>query len=290
MAKILLIANLNCDRVLHLDKPIHLGGRFLYEDSGRRLGGGGANTGIALVMAGHQVSLSSQVGDDQLGDWLVHQAQQKQLDCTHIKRHQQCTKELLLMVTPDGERTIIRPKRPLFELGLPEQWHEWDALYINTSAQGASSWSQSALNNTLVVAQLAKDERSRPCHVLIASATDMLGRSHLPCWQYGFQIAGNSLKYFIVTNGEHGATLFTENEQFQIAADKTHVIDATGAGDAYAAGLIHGLVSKASIFDAMKIAAAWAACAVASESSIPSSRLEQYLSKKHPISVGSTPS
>ncbi|WP_133406662.1 PfkB family carbohydrate kinase [Parashewanella tropica] len=277
MAKIFLIANLNCDRVLHLDKPIHLGGRFLYQDHGQRLGGGGSNTGISLAYAGHKVSLMSEVGKDHLGDWLINQASEHDIDCTYISRHKHQTNELILMVTPDGERTIVRPHRPTFELRLPVEWPQWDALYINTSAQGASSWCKSALNHCLVVAQLGKDERSRPCHVLIASATDMLGRSHLACWEYGKQIAGDSLKYFVVTNGEHGATVYFEKGEQRVPAFKTKVIDATGAGDAYAAGLIHGLTTNLSIIDSMKEAAHWAACAVASETSIPGQQLKDYL-------------
>ncbi|RLV60083.1 ribokinase [Parashewanella curva] len=279
MANIFLIANLNCDRVLHLDKPIHLGGRFLYQDQGQRLGGGGSNTGISLAYAGHKIALMSEVGKDHLGDWLINQVQAHKIDCSYISRHKSQTNELILMVTPDGERTIVRPNRPLFELGMPLEWKHWDALYINTSAQGASSWSKSALNHCLVVAQLGKDERSRPCHVLIASATDMLGRSHLPCWEYGKLIAGDSLKHFVVTNGEHGATVYSEQGEQRVPANKTKVIDATGAGDAYAAGLIHGLTTELSIIDSMHVAAHWAACAVASETSIPGQQLIDYLNK-----------
>ena len=277
MANILLIANLNCDRVLHLDKPIHLGGRFLYEDSGRRIGGGGANTGISLVMASHNVNLITQVGNDEIGNWLIQSAKEHNINTNYIELRDSETKELMLLVTPDGERTIIRPNRPLFELGLPPNFADTDAVYINSSAQGINSWCKIAMEHCLVVAQLGKDERKRPCHVLIASATDMLGRTHENFWDYGKNIAGESLKYFIVTNGEHGATVYSEKLQENVPAAKTDVIDSTGAGDAYAAGLIHGLVNGMNIFDSMHEAANWAACAVATDSSIPGRKLETYI-------------
>ncbi|RYV01574.1 ribokinase [Shewanella sp. OPT22] len=282
MANILLIANLNCDRVLHLDKPIHLGGRFLYEDSGRRIGGGGSNTGISLVMASHKVGLITEVGSDNTGHWLVQAAHEHGMQTDLIQHRAGDTQELLLLVTPDGERTIIRPNRPLFELGIPPKFSETDAVYVNSSAQGINSWCKIALNQCLVVAQLGKDERKRPCHVLIASATDMLGRTHGEFWEYGYSIAGSSLKYFIVTNGEHGATVYTSDMRESVRAVKTEVIDATGAGDAYAAGLIHGLVNERSIIEAMQEAANWAACAVATDSSIPGEKLERYLSDVYP--------
>ncbi|MCL1076861.1 ribokinase [Parashewanella spongiae] len=278
MAKILLVANLNCDRVLHLDKPIQLGGRFHYQDGHKRLGGGGANTGIGLAFAHHQVSLVSEVGQDPLGDWLINEATDKGIDCTFVKRRTEPTQDLMLLITPEGERTIIRPHRPTLELGIPHCWEYWDALYLNTSAQGATSWSKTALSKTLVVAQLGKDNRERPCHVLISSEADMLDRSHLNGWEFGLKIAGESLQYFIVTNGEHGATLYTSEQQITVSVRKTAVVDSTGAGDAYAAGLIHGLVTRMTITEAMKEAAQWASCAVTSASSIPDMNLKRYLS------------
>ena len=89
MANILLVANLNCDRILNLDKPLQMGGRFHYQDGGKRLGGGGANTGIGLVWAKHTVALASQVGKDKLGDWLLSEASTQGIDCHLIQRHKQ---------------------------------------------------------------------------------------------------------------------------------------------------------------------------------------------------------
>lgn len=151
MAKILLVANLNCDRILRLDKPLKMGGRFHYQDGGQRLGGGGANTGIGLVWAGHEVALVSQVGRDEIGDWLLAETSTLGIDCRLMQRYQQHTCEMLLVMTPDGERTIIRPERPRFELAAPPNWRQWDALYINSSAEGAVSWAKTALPHSLVV-------------------------------------------------------------------------------------------------------------------------------------------
>lgn len=228
MAKILLVANLNCDRILRLDKPLKMGGRFHYQDGGQRLGGGGANTGIGLVWAGHEVALVSQVGRDEIGDWLLAETSTLGIDCRLMQRYQQHTCEMLLVMTPDGERTIIRPERPRFELAAPPNWRQWDALYINSSAEGAVSWAKTALPHSLVVAQLAKDNRERPCHVLIASRADMQGRSELSPWQYGLSIAGDSLQAFIVTDGESGAILYQADSQTHVAAESASVVDTTG--------------------------------------------------------------
>ncbi|MCF1427456.1 MAG: PfkB family carbohydrate kinase [Shewanella sp.] len=277
MANIVLVANLNCDRILQLDKPLVTGGRFHYQDLGRRLGGGGANSGLGLVWAGHRVALVSQVGQDDTGDWLLAKASTSGLDCHLVSRRPGNTCEMMLVMTPDGERTIIRPQRPVFELPAPPNWRNWDALYINSSAEGVVSWAKTALPHCLVVAQLAKDNRQRPCHILVASETDLHGRTDLSWWEFAMGIAGDSLQAFVVTQGERGAILCTADGLQHVPAIPAELKDATGAGDAYAGGLIHGLVSGNSLPDAMAEAAHWGAMAVATPSSVPGVLLKDAL-------------
>ena len=284
MSNILLLANLNCDRVLQLDKPLTTGGRHHYDDMGRRLGGGGANTGLGLVFAGHHVALVSQIGNDKTADWLLAEASLQGLDCHLLQRNDLLTPELLLLMTPDGERTIIRPHRPVFTLGLAPDFTLWDALYINSSAVGAEIWAKAALEHTLVVAQLSKDERARPCHILISSKSDMAGRclnmdDSAAIWQYGQQIAGTQLRYFIVTDGQNGATAYSQQSKLNIPALAAKVVDTTGAGDAFASGLINALLEKKEITAAMSQGAYWAAIAVATDSSTPGKELQNYLMK-----------
>ncbi|MCL1115035.1 MULTISPECIES: PfkB family carbohydrate kinase [Shewanella] len=280
MANILLLANINCDRILQLDKPLQTGGRFHYQDGGLRLGGGGANTGLGLVWAKHNVSLVSEVGSDDIGDWILAKASTLGLDCRLVHRFSGNTCEMLLVMTPDGERTIIRPQRPIFDLPAAPNWRQWDAFYINSSANGAERWAQDALATNpdcIVVAQLAKDQRQRPCQVLIASITDMQGRCNQDPWQFAQTIAGNALKHFIVTDGDNGAIVYSADGQQHVPAVLAEVVDTTGAGDAFAAGVIHGLCQNRPITAAMQEGALWASFAVSTQSSIPGDKLQNYL-------------
>jgi len=284
MSNVLLLANLNCDRVLQLDRQLTTGGRHYYADNGRRLGGGGANTGLGLVFSGHKVALVSQVGNDKTADWLLAEASLQGLDCSLLQRNELDTPELLLVMTPDGERTIIRPQRPIFTLGPAPDFTHWQALYVNSSAVGTEHWAQSALEHTLVIAQLAKDSRERPCHILISSRSDLRNHgvdvnNNDALWRYGQSIAGQTLRYFILTDGEKGAVAYGQQQHISIAAVSANVVDTTGAGDAFASGLIHGLLSNQDIKQAMITGAEWAAIAVTTASSIPGTELQQHLNK-----------
>ncbi|WP_299489745.1 PfkB family carbohydrate kinase [uncultured Shewanella sp.] len=280
MANILLVANLNCDRVLQLPATLHTGGRFYYHEKGKRLGGGGANTGIGLAWAEHNVELISQVGDDSNGDWLLQEAKFHGVNCQGVVRRKDLSCEMMLMMAPNGERTILRPERPPLHLPHMPNWSNIDALYINSSADELSKWTASALVDCLVVTQLAKDNRKRDAHVLLTSENDLQGRCDQSPWQFALDIAGHQLRYFIVTNGRFGARLYTASGMKQVCAKQANVVDTTGAGDAYAAGLIHGLLTGCDIESAMKEAAIWSAFSVSSNTSIPSVELRDYLQSK----------
>jgi len=250
MSRILLLANLNCDHVLSLAEPLVAGARLQYVDQGRRLGGGAANTGIGLVWAGHEVIIASRVGLDDTGDWLLEQAASYGLDCSHVERFGGETGELLVLVDATGAGTAI--------VGYMRQM----------------------LAKSFVVAQYPKGGQARrPCHVLVASRSD-LGEVSDP-WQHARQLAGEQLEWLVLTEGKAGAVAIHGEEQVRVAARPVSVVDTTGAGDAFAGGLIHGLARGMAMADALQCAVDWGAFAVASESSIPSQALRNWLKQPH---------
>ena len=58
----------------------------------------------------------------------------------------------------------------------------------------------------------------------------------------------SGLDFIVKTLGEKGSQIYTKNKEYNIKpADPKNTSDPTGAGDAYRAGLIKGLVKKWSI-------------------------------------------
>lgn len=275
MAQILLLANLNCDHVLMLNEPLTPGGRLLYRDQGRRLGGGAANTGVGLLWAGHEVSIASRVGRDDTGDWLCRQAASLGLNIDYVEQFDGDTGELLILVDSQGERTILRQgRRPALPNRLPET--PPDCLYVNMDGADAADYMARMCAHSRVISQYPKGGRwPRPCHVLIASAADLAVAGEL--WAHARSLAGEQLEWLVVTHGERGAEAFSADRHIQVPAPAVEVVDATGAGDAFAGGLIHGLVSGGGMQTALEQAGQWAAHTLTSSSSIPSAHLRTYL-------------
>ncbi|WP_107852262.1 PfkB family carbohydrate kinase [Oceanimonas marisflavi] len=276
--RIVLLANLNCDHVLQLEAPLTGGGRLHYRDGGRRLGGGGANTGTGLCWAGHRVMLASRLGRDDTGDWLLQQAAALGLDLEYVERTDAPAGELLVLVDSRGERTILRQPR---DTALPARLPQgpFDCLYVNTDGAEVATYMEAMNGHSLVISQYPRGGRwTRPCRVMIASAADM-GEVADP-WRHAQRLAGERLEWLVLTHGERGAEAISADERICVPAPAVEVVDATGAGDAFAGGLIHALVSGRSMADALDEAGRWAACTLSSSSSVPSGRLREHLAGK----------
>ena len=71
MAHIVVIGAVARDEVVRLAAPLRVGEHLNGVAAGARLGGGGANTALALAAAGHAVTLLAAVGRDDAGDILL---------------------------------------------------------------------------------------------------------------------------------------------------------------------------------------------------------------------------
>jgi sugar/nucleoside kinase (ribokinase family) len=77
------------------------------------------------------------------------------------------------------------------------------------------------------------------------------------------------VNWVVVTRGAAGATAFGTAGPLHAAAPAAEMVDATGAGDVFAAGLLDALSAGAAMDRALIHACAWGAAAVGLNSSAP---------------------
>lgn len=82
-------------------------------------------------------------------------------------------------------------------------------------------------------------------------------------------VSGDRLEWAVVTRGETGADAYGASGELHVDAVAADQIDATGAGDAFTVGLLHGLLRDDDMATAMQAGAAWGAATVAQLQSIP---------------------
>ena len=59
-----------------------------------------------------------------------------------------------------------------------------------------------------------------------------------------YLIKTHNLRYVFITKGENGAELYTKDNHHSVPAPKVNVVDTTGCGDAFTAGIVYSLKNK----------------------------------------------
>lgn len=270
MARIAVVGSVACDEVVRLHDPLREGTHLSGAWRGPRLGGGAACTAVPLVYAGHQVSVVGSIGRDDNGRQLLAELTAAGVDASQVVFLDQPTTRSIILVNGGGERTVVNvvrtheetPPRRLLTLGA-------DCVYVRSRRLDLAELLSEQTATGLVVAHVPPAEPgSRPAHVLIASASDVGAEVLEDPLAAGYRIAGDVLQWIIVTHGANGAVAYGDEQVLRVPARKVTPIDTTGAGDSFAAGVVHALTSGASMADALQTGVEWGAEATLWESSV----------------------
>lgn len=255
MASIVVIGSVARDEVVRLVEPLAAGAHRNGVSAGSRLGGGGANTAVTLAGAGHRVTLLSAVGHDADGDWLLTELGAAGVDTSQIARVRRPSTHSLVFVDPSGERTIVNLGR-CEEEAPPYRLRDLaaDAVFVRSRRHDLGPLLAAKAETSLVVAHVPPvDRASRPAQILVASRSDLdPGTGDL--WALGQAVSGERLRWFVLTAGPGGARAISRGTVLEAPTDAVATVDTTGAGDAFAAGLVHALVAGQPMSEALCVA------------------------------------
>lgn len=241
MAHVLVVGSVNVDRVWRLDAPLRTGGRLSRGEVTLRPGGGGFNTGAALLALGHRVTLAAALSTDAAGDACRDRLEAMGFDLAHMRATGEPTVPLDILVDPGGERTIIAPATTESRRLAALPPIAVDMAYVNVR-RAAAGVLEGLAARTPVVAQvpLERSER-RPAQVLIASASDHALFAGADAFRHARALGGPELGALVLTDGAGPVQLCEAGGRTAIAVPPlTAPADTTGAGDAFAAGFIDG--------------------------------------------------
>jgi sugar/nucleoside kinase (ribokinase family) len=245
-----------CDEIVQLVEPLRPGAHQNGIRGGWRLGGGGANTAVALAGAGHDVTLLAAVGLDKEGETLIAELAAAGVTTSGIVRLAQPTTRSLILIDPSGERSVVNVAR-CEESEPPYRLNDLqgDAVYVRSRRTDLASLMETRLETGLVLAHVPPvATRARPAHMLLASTADLRADEIGDPFAMGQKVAGDQLRWVFLTAGPAGASAFSREGFLAVAAEAVNPLDTTGAGDAFAAGLIHALVCGEPTLNALQIA------------------------------------
>lgn len=280
MATVLVLGSVARDEVIQLRTPMREGAHVDGVDRGARLGGGGANTSLALARAGHTAKLVAPIGRDPYGQQMLTELDGAGVDVSLVRKIAGASTRSVVMVDEFAERTIVNVSRAK-EADPPERIAaiDADAVYVRSSNLNLEDLLSAKADDCLVVAHMPPCiEQCRPAHVLVASESDLDSSQLGEPFALGRRVGGELVKWVVITRGAAGADAYGRRKHLHVDAPAVDPVDTTGCGDAFAAGLIHSLVSGAEMDAALSVACAWGAAATQSKTSaLPEARVRKLL-------------
>jgi sugar/nucleoside kinase (ribokinase family) len=249
-------------------------------------GGSAANTLAGLARLGHDTAFIGQVANDQLGEVFAHDVRAGGIDFEVTPREgEPPTARCLILVTPDGQRTMNT------FLGAAQYLPE---SAIDTAKIAAATWlylegylwnapeSRAAMTGAIRVAKAAgrkvaltlsdafvvhghRDEffeliDNGQIDLLFANDTEVRAMMQTDDTDAAVKALSARVPTLVCTHGAAGAEAHDGGEHARVPAEPVDaVVDTTGAGDLFAAGVFAGLAEGRSLADCLTMGAVCAA-------------------------------
>jgi sugar/nucleoside kinase (ribokinase family) len=264
MAQICIIGDINVDVVSLLSEPLQTNTDTI-ATNGITLGGSTCNVAVWLTHLGVPVDLVSAIGDDVLGAWVITQLQAYGVSDSNVKSiANQRTGTCVILVDETGARsmmpdfganlmqavdpnleqliaasdivvmsayTFMRPQSTQFALDVLESVAKSDCRMVIDAASSSpiQKFGAAKVRNYLARADLVLANEDEYAALSIDAPSG---------WENDFQ-------NLIIKRGERGALWLNRGmEVASVAADPIAVVDTTGAGDAFCAGLLSKLLTR----------------------------------------------
>jgi sulfofructose kinase len=208
-----------------------------------------------------------------MGDHLVSELDQYGVDTEYCFRADAASPRTLILLDDTGERTIIavasgaEPSSFLPERG--PDLRSADCVYIEGYTRYPAGTAAGAESALLVTSPPVPGATTWPATVVIGSETQYSDVTPAGMFEAVRSVSGERLKWVVLTRGRAGADAYAVSGDVHVDAVAADQIDATGAGDAFTVGLLHGLLQGDDLVTALQAGAAWGAATVAQLRSIP---------------------
>lgn len=267
MFDIISIGSATCDLFLKSSRfPLSkqdVDGKIEIEELSISSGGGGTNTAAGFSRLGLSTACIARFGDDLFGKFVLEDLGKENFDKKYlIEKKGDNTDYSTILVNPDGSRTILvyRGKTRIDESVFPwSSLEETKYLYI-ASIEGnvdllvkvVEKASQKGIGVVLNPGNRELNQNEKLLSIFPKLKALILNREEAE--SFGLQSRPeNGPEIVVITNSRQGAKLFSAEKKLFAEAFMGGVVDETGAGDAFSAGFVAGLIKGFSLEKALKL-------------------------------------
>jgi len=238
------------------------GTKILISDLDFHSGGGGTNTAVSFSRLGLKTAFLGRLGNDSNADLVLEQLQMENIEFIGVMGKIQTGYSVVLDSIKD-DRTILTYKGANNNLKYSEikksklktKWFYFSSM-LGESYKTLEKLALYAKKNKIKVAfnpssYLAKKGTGHLKELLKSVDLVILNKEeaeylvgHNPMVELLRNLAVLGPKLIIITDGKNGAHAFDLRHTYFLKARKLRVMETTGAGDAFASGVVAGLIYK----------------------------------------------
>jgi len=272
--KVLVIGSLNMDFVVNVDKELLPGETKIANSFALVPGGKGANQAYALGKLDADVSMIGLVGEDIYGDLLINNLKSVNVATESIQKlkdentgnafitvdntgqnrivvvsgaNQKITKEYIdknLDLIKESDIIVMQLEIPLdVVIYIADICKQYNKFVVLDPAPAIPMLPQELLRNIDII-------KPNETELKVISGIDINSEEDIV--NAGKELIKKGVKNVIVTLGENGSYLINDKIQKFEAIKVSEVIDTTGAGDSFNAGLIKSLLNDKSLEEAIQ--------------------------------------
>ena len=286
---VIMLGDINVDNIWPVPAIPQPGRDGLVDTVKMETGGAILNSAILMDRLGFEPSLIGCVGDDVWYAYLKGRLSNTRIDLSALQRtRDQNTGLTFILVTPDGERTmlgyrgankLLSPEAITSDLFESASWLHISGYAFLESPQREAAWRAIELATDRSV-PISLDTGLEPvmrhkadflrvlpllelCISGLAEMDQLLGAGTPEEAAEKLLAAGVGMA--AIKLGGEGSLLLDEKESFHCPPFEVDVVDTTGAGDAYSAGLLYGRLHGFDLRSSGVLASALGALAACSE-------------------------
>lgn len=235
-------------------------------------GGGGTNTAVALARLGHKVAYLGKVGDDVNGELILKTLKEEKVTFIGIKEKGMSGYSVILK-SLEHDRSILAYKGVNNNL----RFNEIETRKLKTRWFYFSSMMGESYNTLEKLAKYAQANKIKiafnPSNYLAEKGTSYLreiltrteililnkDEAQLLVGKGDIQEMINKVlecgpKYVVITDGKRGAYVEKDKVLYHVIPNNVGPVETTGAGDAFAASFLSGIIKENDIEFALKLA------------------------------------
>jgi ribokinase len=263
---------LNVDKLYRVERIARPGEEVAVVNQEQHFGGSAANTIVGLSRLGHKVGYIGKIADDQDGRLYIRSLSAENVDTSRIivTSHGR-SGSVIGFVDSRGERTLYVDPGVNDTLSFEEIDHDYAAnanlIHISSFVGEPPFIAQRRLLEATSSAKVSFDpgdlyvrkglEALRPflrkCLVAFPNESELRTLTGEGPEEGARTLLNEGAVIVAVKRGEDGCYVTDGRESEHVAAYRTDVVDTTGAGDAFCAGFLHGLILGRGIRDSGRL-------------------------------------